>query len=273
MANKLKRMAALSCVTAMAAYGSAIAPASAQSSDENDGMIKRAERMLEHYDANGDGEVTLEEYLTGGLDRFSIADADNDGFATKEELLKLASNPQSMRAMAIISHMDTDKDGKVSLAEAKAMAEERAVSRFEKADTDGDGFITPEEAGKVVGERREYRGGHHAARGAKGAKGGDEGRGSKRRHANKAGAQSDEKRAEHLQKRAEHMATRMLQLLDTDGDDRISMAESESRRTTTFAQIDKNNDGKIVVEEFAMSVDSQPGHGRGKGGKHHKYLR
>lgn len=259
MAKLIRLIAAISCVTAAAS----ITPAIAQDDDDTDAALKRAERMMQRFDANGDGEVTLEEYLAGGLDRFGIADADGDGFVTKQELVNVAANPGEIRATAMLNRMDTDGDGKVSLAETKAFAEDRAERRFERADADGDGFITAEEAQAVVGDRRGRRGDRHAARRGGGDWAGHGRRDTGRRTANL----SDEDRAERRTRRAERMAAHMLRLLDTDGDDRISKAEADSRRTTDFAQIDKNNDGKLVADEFAMRIESD--HRGRRGRKHH----
>ena len=53
--------------------------------------------------------------------------------------------------------MDTDKDGKVSRAEAM----QKATERFEKADANKDGYITREEMEAMKEQYREHKSGMH----------------------------------------------------------------------------------------------------------------
>ena len=79
-----------------------------------------AMRLLERYDANGDGKVSQEEIDRGRGER--------------------------------LASFDGDQDGKLSLAEFEALwldaMRERMVDSFQGFDDDGDGLVTGEEYGK-----------------------------------------------------------------------------------------------------------------------------
>jgi Ca2+-binding EF-hand superfamily protein len=109
-----------------------------------------ATRMIERYDTDKNGSVTLEEYLTADEDRFGSADADDDGFVTADELEAARQKRGEERRQSRLEGIDTDKDGRVSLAEAEAAAVDRARKRFERMDADKDGFISMAE----MSERR-----------------------------------------------------------------------------------------------------------------------
>lgn len=104
-----------------------------------------ATRMIERYDADKNGSVTLEEYLTADDDRFESADADDDGFVTADELDAAREKRTEQRRQTRLDRIDTDKDGRVSRAEAAATAVDRALKRFERMDADKDGFISTAE--------------------------------------------------------------------------------------------------------------------------------
>ncbi|MHA1188989.1 MAG: EF-hand domain-containing protein [Alphaproteobacteria bacterium] len=246
--------------------------------------------MMDRMDANGDETITLDEFLVGHQDRFSSADADDDGFLTEEEIHARASDPVGRGVERMIERLDTDGDGKVSRAEAIAVASERAGERagerFDSTDADSDGFITAEEAREHMGNRGERRmgryqrgfgsddhesgeGRHHGRRAGGHDDGDRDGHGrwgrDGRDHA-RAGQQGDgdhmgrmEGRGERMQgqmqgqmqgRMADRITGRMMSLLDTDGDDRISRQEAEARGATQFAQLDKNDDGKLVADEL-----------------------
>jgi Ca2+-binding EF-hand superfamily protein len=116
--------------------------------------------MLERFDADGNGAVTLEEFLTSPNHRFEAADADDDGIVTEDEISELIKERGERRGMRFLERLDTNDDGKLSLEEVTQLAVEKATRRFERADADNDGFITADEAGKIGGRRA----GRHAPR-------------------------------------------------------------------------------------------------------------
>ncbi len=74
--------------------------------------------MLERLDVDGNGAVTLEEFLTSTDDRFEAADADDDGIVTEDEFSKIVEDRGQRGGMRFLERHDKDDDGKLSLEEA-----------------------------------------------------------------------------------------------------------------------------------------------------------
>ena len=92
---------------------------------------QRIERRFQMADANGDGYITRDEAQSAmnAMQRFG------GGRGGGGDRLAGSLDPQAFDAM------DTDHDGRVSLAEAKAAA----LQRFDAMDTNHDGVLSPEE--------------------------------------------------------------------------------------------------------------------------------
>ena len=86
----------------------------------------RAEMLFNRLDANHDGFITQDE-----VDQFAKTMATQMGGDTR----------MTDRITRGLADADTDHDGKISLAEAKASADRK----FEAADANHDGTVTPEE--------------------------------------------------------------------------------------------------------------------------------
>merc|ERR1719265_1669533 len=144
------------------------------------------ESILDGFDANKDGKLSLQELMdhvgdsehihaafAGWQDGFKEADADQDGFLTAEELTnlihhvsrqdqqKMIDESHAQTAASILDGFDTDKDGKISLKELMDRVGTNTqvhaafagwTAGFKEADVDHDGHLTPEELTSMLGK-------------------------------------------------------------------------------------------------------------------------
>lgn len=118
-------------------------------------------------DADGSGEVTLEEMQAHRTARLAAVDTNNDGALSKEELIAAAGERSGERLERGIDRMlerfDENEDGLLQITEMPQRGDsERAQERFEKVDTDGSGGLSEAEleaAKEARGERKGPRGG------------------------------------------------------------------------------------------------------------------
>jgi Ca2+-binding EF-hand superfamily protein len=110
-----------------------------------DGRITQAEidevrrSRLTEFDQNGDGSLTLEEYQALWLDamrermvdQFQAHDDDGDGMVTAEEF--------GERYDRMVSRLDTDDDGEVTLDEMRRRGDRRGDSERDRDRDDQDG--------------------------------------------------------------------------------------------------------------------------------------
>lgn len=100
-------------------------------------------------DANGDGQISLEELTAQRTARFAEADANSDGALSPEELLAHMEAERDARADRMVermlSRLDANDDGVLQESELAARGGDRMVQRFDRADTNADGVISAEE--------------------------------------------------------------------------------------------------------------------------------
>ena len=133
-------LAGTALVIALGATGAVVA--------RDGGHGDRAAMMFERLDANGDGQITREEFDGAREARFTEADGNGDGLLSAEEMIAAAMARHSQEAVAervgrMIERLDANGDGLLSPDE---MPRERGGRMFERVDADGDGVITQEEA-------------------------------------------------------------------------------------------------------------------------------
>lgn len=103
--------------------------------------------LMARVDTDKDGTVTQQEMEEFHKQRFSSADANGDGQLSKEEFLTAESRDEvrrqtrQSRMADMFSTLDKDGNGTLTQDEALTMA----TDRFKKLDTNGDGKITQEE--------------------------------------------------------------------------------------------------------------------------------
>jgi Ca2+-binding EF-hand superfamily protein len=159
--------------------------------------------------------------------RFARADADHDGFVTREEVGARMAAGRGIRE---------DRD---DARGPRADRGERRAGLFDRLDADHDGSISRAEfdaAAAARADRREARGGE--AQGGEGRPG---------------------MRHDRMMRRNMHggmgpgmaggFGPRMFERLDADHDGRVSLAEASSRALALFDRADSDRNGTVTPEE------------------------
>lgn len=124
-------------------------------------------------DADKDGSVTKEEVTAAMTARATEADTDKDGKLSPEELVVMHEKAQAARkldrANAMITRLDADKDGVLTLAEMAAAP--GADRMFSHLDANADGTISKEEVEAMMSDMGEMGQGGHRGKGGKGGHG------------------------------------------------------------------------------------------------------
>jgi Ca2+-binding EF-hand superfamily protein len=198
-----------------------------------------ADDFIKRFDKNKDGVLSKNELPPALANIFDKFDTDGDGKLDKKEVELMLqalrkrfnqeekkpanNNPQVDKVVArLLEQMDTNKDGKISRAEAKG----RIAELFDQLDTNKDGFLDKNELRRAAMR-------FLAAQGAQGKNGGQP-----PQPARILGPEFDD--------------------LDKNADGRLTKDEL---RGTPFAdyfdEIDTNKDGKIDRKEFAAYLKKQ----------------
>lgn len=123
---------------------------------KQDGKGRQRGDAVKRFDTDGDGKLCPEEYKAGFKKapegQFEKIDANKDGFVTREEMRKMRQKQAQEKKKKLLA-ADKDKDGKVTLAEYKAVFPKANPKAFERLDTDKDGSLSAEEI-KKIGARR-----------------------------------------------------------------------------------------------------------------------
>jgi Ca2+-binding EF-hand superfamily protein len=229
--------------------------------------------MLKKMDANGDGRISLDEYVAAAQLRFKGIDTQNKGAITAEDIAAAPATLQRDQNIAgfIVKHMDGD--GKLFISEDDFVA--KAKQRFARMDTRGDGKLTPDELTAphlhahakfaqsenpdVQQKRAEFAQKYFDKIDANhdGVVTQDEYIAAATAHFNKIDTNgsgqigteqiaSSPRMVRHEQRVASHEVKRM----DTDGDGTVSQAEYINAAKARFAKLDKNGDGFIDADEM-----------------------
>ncbi|MEL7544986.1 MAG: EF-hand domain-containing protein, partial [Pseudomonadota bacterium] len=99
-------------------------------------------RMIKRFDADNNGELTLQELENGRSERFKKADTNGDGVVTADELkariMQRMERRADRRVKRMIRRLDEDRNGQVTEAEYLS----RAKERFTWADLNDDGKLS-----------------------------------------------------------------------------------------------------------------------------------
>lgn len=241
--------------------------------------------MLQKMDTNGDGKISLDEFLVAAGTRFQQIDTKKTGNIDATQLAKspIAAERAQHRAERLLKHLDTAGNGYVTADEFLAAAKKR----FARPDHNGDGTLTPDEltaprwpgAQQITGEaarRRADRAGQRFAR----LDANHDGAITQDEYLAAATAlyrQFDTQRtgrvtageiaaAPKAQERAERAAKRIVKHLDRNGDGVVSQDEYLAAARRRFNRLDRNADGFISADEmpaqrWAHGAQPLPAHG------------
>lgn len=250
----LALFAALTSITAAAAVAQQI-----------DGSSKFFSHMLQKWDANGDGKISLDEYLAAAGAHFQQIDTQNKGAVTADQI---ANSPKAherieRRAEGLVKHLDKAGNGYVTQDEFVAAAK----TRFAKLDRNGDGKLTPDELstrrdGKAASPKRAQFAEHRFDQldsnhdGVVTLKEYTAAAVAKFKELDIAGTgrvTADEiANSPKAHERAERMAQHLAKHLDTNGDGVVSRDEFLAAARQRFAKLDANGDGFVSADEIGQ---------------------
>ncbi len=145
-----KTTAILLAGTVLLASGAALAQPMGMGSG---GGPMAMERLFERYDTSGDGRVTQADIDEVRAERHAAFDADGDGELTLEEYEALWLDAMRRHMVRSFQRLDVDGDGRVTVEEFQAPFA-RIVERLDTAE---DGVVTRDDVRRHWQERREAR--------------------------------------------------------------------------------------------------------------------
>jgi Ca2+-binding EF-hand superfamily protein len=211
-----------------AALAQTAAPSDAPAPHAHHDMIAHA---LKKLDSDGDGRVSLDEYLASATARFRAADTTNAGTLGAAQL---AASPHAQKrdlriAEMMVRHLDTAKKGYVTADDFAAQAQKR----FARIDPQGTGKVTLAQFTAAPATRF----GHAVLAGAAAAD----------------GPAAGGKRAAFRQQ----FAQAEFAQLDANGDGVLTQAEYTAAAKARFAALDTQRSGKLTAQQIAAAPATQ----------------
>jgi Ca2+-binding EF-hand superfamily protein len=145
----------------------------------------------------------------------------------------------------LIERFDTDGDGSLAVTELP----ERMQKRFEKVDINGDGFVSADELTTAF-ESRQGNGERNGE-----GKGKAKGKGKGKEKDERGGLDKRERGDGEKGKRSMD-PTKLLQRMDKDGDEKISLEEAPDRFKKNFSKMDANADGFVELAELKTAMET-----------------
>lgn len=215
----------------------------------------RTVRMFQRFDANGDGQVTREDFLAQAERMTARMDKMKERMGKRMANMRDGKGPNGEGMQGMTSRGDGPRDGKQGMAGrsdgprkqgmmagkhhgGKGMRGEMMRGMFAQVDLDSDGKISKEELGKLADKL--------FANGP---------------------LDLDGFRAVTAEFK-EPMYVRSFQRLDTNGDLTINFDEFMAPATKMIQRMDRNHDGVITKADFQkMKKEGRKGHKGQKGGR------
>ena len=251
--------------TRLVLFAALVAAAASAAAQPADGSPKFFDHMLKKWDANGDGKISLDEYLAAASARFQQIDTQKQGSVSADQI---ANSPKAherieRRAAGLVKHLDAAGNGYVTQDEFVAAAK----TRFAKLDRNGDGKLTPDELDMPRGDKAPSpQRAQFAQRRFDKLDSNHDGVVTLNEYVAEAVAKFNKLdvagngrvTAEEIansptaHERAEHVAEHIAKRLDTNGDGTVSRDEFLAAAKQRFAKLDRNGDGFITADEIGQ---------------------
>ncbi len=188
------------------------------------------QRLVRRHDSDGNGKLSLSEFTAGLKEAPPESPADGPPPAEPNEQLTrfLQADPTELFKL-----LDANADGKLILDEVPAERRPQFGQFFERADVDRDKALTLDEFRKGHEQVRQYLGTPAPGQGPAETRPGGPGQ-------------------------------RLFRALDLDGDGELS-AEEIAKAPQSLAKLDQDGDGMLSRRELRQGAPAPPGNGKGPG--------